>query len=345
MSADPAIGDDLYAAATAAQRQGRFAEAVRLLRQASEAGHVASMTLLGGQLLSGRGAPPDPSAGARLVRRAAELGGAYACTLLATVLGAGVGGPADWSGALDWLQRSAELGYASAGEQLRLLADPSRPGAAANWAGLRRRVDLGAWRRPPRPRALCADPEIAAVEGFATPAVCSWIIARATDRLAPAQVFDVGAHGPVRDSLRTNSVAGLDILGADLVILLLRERIAALAGAPVSALEAPQALHYAVGQEFRPHHDFLEADVAGHAPSLEARGQRVRTVLVYLNAGFEGGETAFPLLGLKFRGGTGEALTFRNVDARGEPDPRTLHAGLPPIAGEKWLLSQWVRGL
>ena len=32
-----------------------------------------------------------------------------------------------------------------------------------------------------------------------------------------------------------------------------------------------------------------------------------------------------------------------NVDAEGTPDPRTLHAGLPPTAGEKWVLSQWVR--
>ena len=34
---------------------------------------------------------------------------------------------------------------------------------------------------------------------------------------------------------------------------------------------------------------------------------------------------------------------FFNVDAAGQPDRRTLHAGLPPSAGEKWLLSQWFR--
>ena len=33
---------------------------------------------------------------------------------------------------------------------------------------------------------------------------------------------------------------------------------------------------------------------------------------------------------------------FRNVDAQGQPDPRTLHAGRPPTAGEKWLLSVWI---
>ena len=66
-------------------------------------------------------------------------------------------------------------------------------------------------------------------------------------------------------------------------------------------------------------------------------------MLVYLNQGFEGGETDFPLLDLKFKGRKGDALMFSNVDASGAPDRRMFHAGLPPTAGEKWLLSQWVR--
>ena len=43
------------------------------------------------------------------------------------------------------------------------------------------------------------------------------------------------------------------------------------------------------------------------------------------------------------RGGRGDALVFFNLDEAGQPDPRTLHAGLAPTRGEKWLLSQWIR--
>ena len=38
-----------------------------------------------------------------------------------------------------------------------------------------------------------------------------------------------------------------------------------------------------------------------------------------------------------------DALLFLNVDARGQPHPQSLHAGLPPTRGEKWVLSMWVR--
>ena len=338
--------DEHYRRALAAQAEGRYADAVQLLEQASAAGHVASMTLLGGQLLGGRGAPPDPPRGLRMLLKAADLGGAYACSLVAAVMASGVLGPVNWPGAFEYLQRSAELGYASARDQLRILADPdASPGQAtdADWGALKRRIDLNAWRAPPPLRPLSSDPVIGVSERFAPPVVCAWIIAKARERLAPAQVFDVGANRPVQKTSRTNSFAGFDLIGSDLVVLLIRERAAALAGAEVQALEAPQALHYEVGQEFTPHFDFLESDVAGHVRSLDQRGQRVATVLVYLNEAFEGGETDFPLLGLKFRGRPGDALIFRNVGADGQPDRRLLHAGLAPTSGEKWLLSQWVR--
>jgi hypothetical protein len=72
-------------------------------------------------------------------------------------------------------------------------------------------------------------------------------------------------------------------------------------------------------------------------------GQRAFTVLVYLNEDLEGGETDFPRVGLRHRGRKGDALVFRNVDAHGQPDRRTLHAGLSPSQGEKWVLSIWIR--
>jgi prolyl 4-hydroxylase len=65
--------------------------------------------------------------------------------------------------------------------------------------------------------------------------------------------------------------------------------------------------------------------------------------LVYLNEGFEGGETGFPALKTRYKGRKGDALFFWNVGPDGSPDKRTLHAGLPPVSGEKWLLSQWIR--
>jgi len=47
---------------------------------------------------------------------------------------------------------------------------------------------------------------------------------------------------------------------------------------------------------------------------------------------------------LDFRANEGDALFLANVTRDGQPDLKTLHAGLPPTSGEKWVFSQWIRG-
>lgn len=112
---------------------------------------------------------------------------------------------------------------------------------------------------------------------------------------------------------------------------------------PVEHFEVAKLLHYDPGQTFMRHSDFLkpgaEMDV-----EIAARGQRVATFLLYLNDDYDGGETEFMDAGFKFKAGKGDALMFLNVDARGEPDPMSMHAGVPTTRGEKWVLSLWLRG-
>jgi len=331
--------DAQYQTALALYGQGRHAEAGRVLRQAAQGGHSPAMTLLGYQMLSGRGAPLDRVAGVRMIVAAADKGEAQACTVAAAVVAAGVFGAPDWPRALDYLRQGAEAGFPMAQAQLRLLAGQ----AGDDWRALRRNVDIKAWRAAPEPTILSRDPGVRAFEAVASPAVCDWLIARARDRLAPAMVYDAAA-GKAVASVRSNRAFEFGLADLDLVILALRERLAAAAGLPVMKLNAPQVLHYGVGQTFEPHVDFFDPDIPAQAASIASVGQRAATVLVYLNdAGLEGGETDFPLLSLRHRGRRGDALVFFNLDAAGQPDRRTVHAGLPPTRGEKWLLSQWIR--
>jgi hypothetical protein len=328
----------LYQSALALLRQGRPGEAAPLLGRAAEAGDIGAMSLLGAQLLSGRGATPDPIRGVRLIMAAAERGGGYACAMAAMLLASGVGG-ADWSRALEHLQRSAELGFPPAQDQLRLLA--GAPGD--DWRALRRAFSLDAWRKAPEPKVLSEAPSIRTFDQILPPAVCDWVIARGRERLGPAQTYDPTTGGPMQDEARRNSAAEFALADMDVVLLAIRERLSAASGQPVSGMQGPQVLHYAVGERFTPHFDFLDPDLEGPARDIAVRGQRVATCLVYLNEGLEGGETDFPGLGLRHRGGRGDGLVFMNVDPEGRPDRRTLHAGLAPTAGEKWVLSQWVR--
>jgi prolyl 4-hydroxylase len=74
-----------------------------------------------------------------------------------------------------------------------------------------------------------------------------------------------------------------------------------------------------------------------------AENQRLVTALVYLNEGYEGGETAFVKTGLKVKGRKGDALVFVNITADRRADPMAEHAGLPVIRGVKLLASLWMR--
>jgi len=111
----------------------------------------------------------------------------------------------------------------------------------------------------------------------------------------------------------------------------------------VAQHEPPNLIVYEPGQRFGLHSDFIDPDIATFQGELTLRGQRIVTCITYLNDSYVGGETQFPFLGLNVRGAVGDALVFSNVSADGTPDRASRHAGAPPAAGCKAILSQWVR--
>jgi predicted 2-oxoglutarate/Fe(II)-dependent dioxygenase YbiX len=80
----------------------------------------------------------------------------------------------------------------------------------------------------------------------------------------------------------------------------------------------------------------LRYDVGGqyaaHRDSGPARPNRVLTVLLYLNADYQGGETVFPDIARTIPPETGKMILF---------DARRLHAGAPVSAGRKYALVAW----
>lgn len=199
------------------------------------------------------------------------------------------------------------------------------------------------WLRPPERQVVSEAPRIRRMDGFVSVAVCRWMIEKARGQLARARIYSTDGSGAAVATSRTNSETDFNIVQSDLVLVLMRARIAAATGLPPAVMELTKVLHYSVGQQFDLHYDYIDPAVPGFAGELAARGQRLATFLVYLNEDYEGGETHFPRVGLSHRGRTGSALFFANVDPGGRPDPSTLHAGLAPTRGEKWLLSQWIR--
>jgi len=262
-----------------------------------------------------------------LTEQAAEAANAQAIAMLATLEAVGAGRARDWPRALAHLARAAERGSDHARAQLDLLGGR----------------DLAQLLAAPSRSPLSERPMLSLFEGFASPAECRWVIDRMAARLAPAMIWDPETGLGKVDPQRSGSAVELRLSEMDVVIALLRARITSATRLPEHIFEVPQVMHYAVGQEFVPHHDFLDPRQPGPAADIARRGQRMGTFLINLNDDFEGGETAFPEAGIAHRGKTGDALFFANVTPDGRPDPLTLHAGQPPTKGEKWIFSQWIR--
>ena len=299
------------------------------LRERAGAGDFSAMLALGKRLLVGEGVAAAPQDAVALIRAASARDG-EAAALMSVFAAWGVLQERDFEAALGHLRSAAALGWVAAEPELRLL---EREGGG---------VDLAALIEPPLPRFVSEAPRIAVFEKFATADECDWLIARGAPGLRRAKVYK--GSGDLRaDDDRTNREADFTVFNSDLALALIRARMEAAVGAPAAHFEVTKLLHYEPGQTFALHADFFETTSPGLRQELERRGQRVATLLVYLNEGYEAGETDFPKLDFRFKGAKGDALLFANVDETGAPDYRTLHAGLPPTSGEKWLLSQWIR--
>ncbi len=292
----------------------------------------------------------DPESAGQLYRDAVARGSGAAASRLAMMAAVGVGRPPDWNEALDRLLEGALLGDRNARRQLAVLAQASEARiisgeaeSSAVWQRLRSGLNTEALLVPAPVEWVSNQPKIGFIREFASPAVCRWLIRRSGDLLAPGQVNDAQTGLPRAHTMRTAMSAAFTVLNRDVVVALMQARAERATGLRVAQHEPPNVIKYEPGQEFSEHFDFIDPLSPHFRNELELLGQRVVTCVTYLNDGFKGAETAFPAAGLKLRGGVGDCILFVNVQPDGQPDRQTLHAGLPPVAGRKWILSQWLR--
>ncbi len=236
-----------------------------------------------------------------------------------------------WSEALELADRAAAAGDADARAQLAVLG-----GDAAS-------VDTNALLTPPPLQLVSDGASIGISRGFATPAMCAWLIDRARSRLTPSMVNDSTTGEMRQHPMRTAYTCAFGPGERDLVIAVLQARAVTLTHLPLINHEAPNIISYEPGQQFGLHVDYLDPQNPLFARELAALGQRITTVVTYLNDDFDDGPTQFPALKLNVRGAIGDAIVWSNVRADGSPDPNTVHAGMPPTRGRKWVLSQWLR--
>lgn len=190
-------------------------------------------------------------------------------------------------------------------------------------------------------QTICDSPRVYYFTHFLTPAECDHIIEKARPQLKRSTVLDSGA-GAI-DYRRTSEGVFFPSNPSDRVLKAIEKRIANLTKYPVENGEGLQVLHYQKGGEYRPHYDYFSASQAGGSAALIRGGQRVMTLIMYLNDPERGGETIFPLANASVNPRKGCAVLFYNVTPDGADDPRSLHGGAPVLEGEKWIMTKWIR--
>ncbi|WP_420997800.1 2OG-Fe(II) oxygenase [Cupriavidus sp. 30B13] len=218
----------------------------------------------------------------------------------------------------------------------------TRSAAPASGARLAQGTLLRAADRDVHVLSRMDKPLIAVLEGVLSHDECDALVALARPRLAPSTTVDPSTGFTVVSDDRTSH--GMFFrLQENALVARLDQRISALMRLPVENGEGLQVLRYGVGAQSSPHYDFLMPTNAANQASLARSGQRVSTLVVYLNDVEAGGETAFPEIGFAVSPRKGNAVYFEYCDAAGQLDGRTLHAGAPVQAGEKWVVTKWMR--
>jgi predicted 2-oxoglutarate/Fe(II)-dependent dioxygenase YbiX len=119
----------------------------------------------------------------------------------------------------------------------------------------------------------------------------------------------------------------------DPILNIVIKKCVGLTNKPFENCEQLQVLRYREGGYFKPHQD---------SPH-EGENKRLYTFIIALNDDYEGGETSFPNLGIKFKLKKGDAVFFHTLDNREQYTSMALHAGEPVKSGEKWGVTLWVR--
>lgn len=186
-------------------------------------------------------------------------------------------------------------------------------------------------------------PQIELYEDFLSDQECEEIKKLSKEKLENSTVVDYDTGGgqeknEYRNSKNTSLDGKLYPFVKDI-----ETRISKLFKIDQNRFEPLTVINYQPGEYFKPHHDFFHENPNGKNDYMKYGGNRVGTVIIYLNDVEEGGETNFPNLGLSFFCKKGNLIYF-NYDYKDQTlKDKTLHQGVPTISSEKWITTTWIR--
>ena len=185
------------------------------------------------------------------------------------------------------------------------------------------------------------DPEIFTIDDFISNSDCEHIKNLAKPLLKRA-VVSGDKKGYISEH-RTNSNCWIN--KKDKIVSNIIKRIADLVELPEKNAESMQVIYYDKNQQYKNHYDGWDQDNSVKSKRLlENGGQRLKTVLCYLNDVGEGGETEFPQLKLKIKPEKKKLIAFSNVyPGTNKKHLKSEHCGCPIKKGKKWAFNVWFR--
>ena len=202
-----------------------------------------------------------------------------------------------------------------------------------------------------RPRLSAGDRDVAVLVAMSHPRVvvfgdllspeeCAELIELARKRLSRSETVATRTGASEINAARTSD--GMFFQPGEFpVCARLEARLAKLLDWPLENGEGLQILRYRPGAEYKPHYDYFDPAEPGTPAILKRGGQRLASIVCYLNTPEGGGATIFPEAGVEVAPVRGNAVFF-SYD-RPDPATRTLHGGAPVTTGEKWVATKWMR--
>jgi prolyl 4-hydroxylase len=202
------------------------------------------------------------------------------------------------------------------------------------------RLALHAGDRQVNAITVLQDPPLLVLEGLLSHEECQALMAAAAPRMSRSLTVDVKTGGEETNQARTSEGMFFE-RGETELISRIEARIGELLGWPMQNGEGLQVLRYGPGAEYKPHYDYFDSAEPGTASILQRGGQRVATLVMYLNEPEAGGATVFPDVSLAVVPKCGNAVFFSY--SQPHPVSRTLHGGAPVVSGDKWIATKWLR--
>lgn len=177
------------------------------------------------------------------------------------------------------------------------------------------------------------------IENVISPEDAQYIVNYALDKYAKSGLVGTASAD---ETIRKSETCWLS--RNDPVARKLIEYVCSIVNKPFENAEDLQIVRYKPNGFYKPHHDSCCDSNKACEDFIKQGGQRVVTLVVYLNDEFGAGETNFPNLGIKIKAPKhGGILFYPMNEDKSKCHPHALHEGTELTHGEKIICNVWIR--